>query len=441
MTVRMPISGTTDAPTFDGSSADLLRYFQEFDFHANAAGLCGQPRIEAALRYISCDDAETWETLPESTEDDYRAFVTAVKTLYLIDDDIHKEVATFTTDFADIPAPTHDSPDLAFLDPDNVITDEILHFPTLADIAHLLGPNASLYLSGINLTCSLSDSEVSEPISDNADTTDSLSIDSAPLRTNIDERVVTEEVVVTTSANDLVGLQSTATHDFGYDITDEIPTDRDIADLAEFTAVPPEFESSEFSELDSIVCIAPEVPLTPPGLPPRGVCRPYTDFEAPNPSSLLQPRPTKSAQPLSHSPCFRVPAAFIAVPDEPSMPPGLPPSKHHQPYTHFGALDSCFPSPSRPTYFAQPRSRYLHFHISTHQTHPNVFHSMSRSHIHIPDTIHSHPTFISYTLRHHHYHARRRRLGSQCKKRRERRIWQKRRRRRHHPDDPTPHSS
>jgi len=284
----MPISGTTDAPTFDGSSADLLRYFQEFDFHANAAGLCGQLRIEAALRYISCDDAETWETLPESTEDDYRAFVTAVKTLYLIDDDIHKEVATFTTDFADTPALTHDSSDLAFPDPDNVITDEILHFATLADIAHLLGPNASIYLSGIDLTCSLSDSEVSEPISDNADTTDSLSIDSAALKTNIDEHIVTEEVVVTASANDLVGLQSTAACNFGYGITDEIPTDRDIADsaqstserdinkevatsvadLAEFTAVPPEFESSEFSELDSIVCTVPEVPLTPPGLPP-----------------------------------------------------------------------------------------------------------------------------------------------------------------------------
>ncbi|KAJ8589968.1 hypothetical protein M405DRAFT_691713, partial [Rhizopogon salebrosus TDB-379] len=32
-----------------------------------------------ALQYISRDDAETWETLPEASGDDYAAFVKAVK--------------------------------------------------------------------------------------------------------------------------------------------------------------------------------------------------------------------------------------------------------------------------------------------------------------------------------------------------------------------------
>jgi hypothetical protein len=38
-----------------------------------------KPHIKAALRYISRDDAETWETLPEASGDDYAAFVKAVK--------------------------------------------------------------------------------------------------------------------------------------------------------------------------------------------------------------------------------------------------------------------------------------------------------------------------------------------------------------------------
>ncbi|KAJ8580730.1 hypothetical protein M405DRAFT_869258 [Rhizopogon salebrosus TDB-379] len=76
---QMPIRGTANAPKFDGTIVDISRYFDDFDQHADNANLTLKPRIKAALRYISRDDAETWETLPEASGDDYAAFVTAIK--------------------------------------------------------------------------------------------------------------------------------------------------------------------------------------------------------------------------------------------------------------------------------------------------------------------------------------------------------------------------
>jgi hypothetical protein len=76
---QMPIRGTANAPKFDGTIVDISQYFDDFDQHADSVNLTLKPRIKAALRYISRDDAETWETLPEASGDDYSAFVKAVK--------------------------------------------------------------------------------------------------------------------------------------------------------------------------------------------------------------------------------------------------------------------------------------------------------------------------------------------------------------------------
>jgi hypothetical protein len=76
---QMPICGTANAPKFDGTIVDISRYFDDFDQHADNANLTLKPHIKAALRYISRDDAETWETLPEASGDNYGAFMKAVK--------------------------------------------------------------------------------------------------------------------------------------------------------------------------------------------------------------------------------------------------------------------------------------------------------------------------------------------------------------------------
>jgi hypothetical protein len=76
---QMLIRGTANAPKFDGTIVDISRYFDDFNQHADSMNLMLKPRIKAALRYISWDDAETWETLTEASGDDYAAFVKAVK--------------------------------------------------------------------------------------------------------------------------------------------------------------------------------------------------------------------------------------------------------------------------------------------------------------------------------------------------------------------------
>jgi hypothetical protein len=76
---QMPIRSTVNAPKFNGTIVDISQYFDDFDQHADNTNLMLKPRIKAALRYISRDDAETWETLPEASGDDYAVFVKAVK--------------------------------------------------------------------------------------------------------------------------------------------------------------------------------------------------------------------------------------------------------------------------------------------------------------------------------------------------------------------------
>ncbi|OJA19498.1 hypothetical protein AZE42_14142, partial [Rhizopogon vesiculosus] len=70
---------------FDGTPRDLVRYFEDVSELLDTANIADEgKRIKAALRYIHCDDAETWETLDKVTapSPDYEKFVKAVKALY-----------------------------------------------------------------------------------------------------------------------------------------------------------------------------------------------------------------------------------------------------------------------------------------------------------------------------------------------------------------------
>jgi hypothetical protein len=78
----MPLRGTDAAPKFDGNPRELIRYFDDVEQLADAAGLNDAQRIKATLRYIHRDDAETWETLSEVKAGDFGKFCEAVKELY-----------------------------------------------------------------------------------------------------------------------------------------------------------------------------------------------------------------------------------------------------------------------------------------------------------------------------------------------------------------------
>src|ERR1700710_1104676 len=79
---HMPLRGTPNAPKFDGSARELLRYFDDIKQLTDAAGLHGQDRSDAALRYVPRDNSETWEMLPETIAGDFDVFVDAIKPLY-----------------------------------------------------------------------------------------------------------------------------------------------------------------------------------------------------------------------------------------------------------------------------------------------------------------------------------------------------------------------
>jgi hypothetical protein len=81
-TFHMPLCGMPNMPKFDGSPRELLHYFEDVKRLTDAAGLHGQSRIDATLRYVPRDDAETWEMLKVTKGGDYDAFINAVKPLY-----------------------------------------------------------------------------------------------------------------------------------------------------------------------------------------------------------------------------------------------------------------------------------------------------------------------------------------------------------------------
>ncbi|OAX34514.1 hypothetical protein K503DRAFT_785710 [Rhizopogon vinicolor AM-OR11-026] len=67
--IRMPLCNSTTAPKFDGTTRDIVRYFED-------------KQIKAAFRHVNRDDAESWQTLDEADDDDFDTFFDAVKVLY-----------------------------------------------------------------------------------------------------------------------------------------------------------------------------------------------------------------------------------------------------------------------------------------------------------------------------------------------------------------------
>jgi hypothetical protein len=82
----MPLRGTQNAPKFDGkSSVQLPRYLEDIEFLGMSANLFEEEQIHAAIQYVNLNEAEVWQTLPETTTvpANWVNFVAAVKDLYL----------------------------------------------------------------------------------------------------------------------------------------------------------------------------------------------------------------------------------------------------------------------------------------------------------------------------------------------------------------------
>ncbi|OJA12002.1 hypothetical protein AZE42_12346 [Rhizopogon vesiculosus] len=84
-TFQILLHNTPTTPKFDGTPRDLICYFEDVSELLDTTNITDKGKwIKATLRYIHCDDAETWETLDEATapSPDYEKFIKAVKTLY-----------------------------------------------------------------------------------------------------------------------------------------------------------------------------------------------------------------------------------------------------------------------------------------------------------------------------------------------------------------------
>ncbi|KAH9841014.1 uncharacterized protein C8Q71DRAFT_721438 [Rhodofomes roseus] len=91
---RMPLRGERSAPKFDGTPRALARYFSELqELFAYAGVVDDVKKVESAKRYLSADDAEIWDTVPEKGADGYDKFKEAVMKLYPGSDGASKYMA------------------------------------------------------------------------------------------------------------------------------------------------------------------------------------------------------------------------------------------------------------------------------------------------------------------------------------------------------------
>jgi hypothetical protein len=82
---QMPLRDTQHAPMFDGkSSAQLSHYLEDIEFLGTSANLAEEEQIHAAIQYVDLNEAEVWQTQPETTAvpANWVTFVTTVKDLY-----------------------------------------------------------------------------------------------------------------------------------------------------------------------------------------------------------------------------------------------------------------------------------------------------------------------------------------------------------------------
>jgi hypothetical protein len=84
--IQMPLRGTQNAPKFDGKSfAQLSCYLEDIEFLGTSVNLSKEEQIHAAIWCVDLDEAEVWQTLPETTAvpADWVNFMATVKDLYL----------------------------------------------------------------------------------------------------------------------------------------------------------------------------------------------------------------------------------------------------------------------------------------------------------------------------------------------------------------------
>ena len=78
----MPIRGSTNAPSFDGKSENLRRFFEDVEEHAVRAAINDERKIYYTIRYANPTDGETWELLPSRPANDFNAWKDEVFGLY-----------------------------------------------------------------------------------------------------------------------------------------------------------------------------------------------------------------------------------------------------------------------------------------------------------------------------------------------------------------------
>ena len=79
----MPLQGTSRAPRFEGDPHELQQYFEDVELLCEDAQLfADEDRIQWAVRYACCEDAELWSTLPSHAGPDWSAFKAEVTRFY-----------------------------------------------------------------------------------------------------------------------------------------------------------------------------------------------------------------------------------------------------------------------------------------------------------------------------------------------------------------------
>jgi len=78
----MPLRGTPNAPKFDGSTDQLLRYFEDIEQLADAVNLSGDDRIKAAIHYIPQGDTHLWQGYVKDAKSDFDKFKMLIMAIY-----------------------------------------------------------------------------------------------------------------------------------------------------------------------------------------------------------------------------------------------------------------------------------------------------------------------------------------------------------------------
>jgi len=78
----MPLRGTPNAPKFDGSTDQLLRYFEDIEQLVDTANLSADDRIKAAIHYIPQGDTLLWQGYVKDAQSDFNKFKNLIMAIY-----------------------------------------------------------------------------------------------------------------------------------------------------------------------------------------------------------------------------------------------------------------------------------------------------------------------------------------------------------------------